>query len=55
MLWGDQDPLFPPEWADRLGEHFADFKVHLSPQTGHFTPLECAAQFAELIRQCIVQ
>lgn len=55
VLWGDQDPLFPPEWADRLGEHFADFKVHLSPQTGHFTPLECAAQFAELIRQCIVQ
>jgi pimeloyl-ACP methyl ester carboxylesterase len=55
VLWGDRDPVFPPEWADRLGEYFADVTVHLSPGTGHFTPLECADRFAELIRDCLVQ
>jgi pimeloyl-ACP methyl ester carboxylesterase len=55
VLWGDRDPLFPPEWADRLGEYFADVTVHFSPETGHFTPLECADQFAELIHRCLVQ
>jgi pimeloyl-ACP methyl ester carboxylesterase len=54
ILWGEHDPLFPPEWADRLGEYFADVTVHFSRETGHFTPLECADQFAELIRHCLV-
>jgi pimeloyl-ACP methyl ester carboxylesterase len=54
VLWGDQDPLFPPEWADRVGEYFADFTVHLSPGTGHFTPLESAGQFAELVRHALI-
>jgi pimeloyl-ACP methyl ester carboxylesterase len=55
VLWGDRDPLFPPKWADRLGEYFTAVTVHFSPGTGHFTPLERADEFAELIRQCLVQ
>jgi hypothetical protein len=23
VLWPEHDPLFPPEWSDRIGEFFA--------------------------------
>jgi pimeloyl-ACP methyl ester carboxylesterase len=50
VLWPRHDPLFPPEWADRLGDHFSDVTVQFCSGAGHFTPLECAADFADLIR-----
>jgi pimeloyl-ACP methyl ester carboxylesterase len=48
-LWPQQDPLFPSEWADRLDAYFTDVHLHAAFDAGHFTPLECPAQFAELI------
>jgi pimeloyl-ACP methyl ester carboxylesterase len=50
VLWPTNDPLFPPEWADRLEDYFTDVVVHFRDGAGHFTPLECAADFAELVR-----
>jgi pimeloyl-ACP methyl ester carboxylesterase len=49
VLWPQHDPLFPTEWADRLGDYFTDARLHVAAGAGHFTPLECAEQFAELI------
>lgn len=49
VVWPHHDPLFPPEWADRLGHYFSDVAVHPAFDAGHFTPLECPEQFAELI------
>ncbi|MCV7281028.1 alpha/beta hydrolase [Mycolicibacterium flavescens] len=49
VVWPQHDPLFPPEWADRLGHYFTDVSVHQAFDAGHFTPLECPDQFAELI------
>jgi pimeloyl-ACP methyl ester carboxylesterase len=40
VLWAAHDPLFRLEWADRLGESFADFRLELLPDCGHFVPLE---------------
>ncbi len=48
-LWPQHDPLFPSEWADRLEAYFTDVQLHSAFDAGHFTPLECPAQFAELI------
>jgi pimeloyl-ACP methyl ester carboxylesterase len=53
VLWPQYDPLFPPEWADRLPDYFTDARLHLADGVGHFTPLECPEQFAGLIRQAI--
>jgi pimeloyl-ACP methyl ester carboxylesterase len=49
VLWPVCDPLFPTEWADRLEHYFTDVAVHFAYDAGHFTPLECPEQFAELI------
>jgi pimeloyl-ACP methyl ester carboxylesterase len=50
VLWPRHDPLFPSQWADRLDEYFSDVTVQFCSGAGHFTPLECAAEFAELVR-----
>jgi len=41
--------VVPPQWADRLAHYFIDVRLHLADGVGHFTPLECPNQFAELI------
>jgi pimeloyl-ACP methyl ester carboxylesterase len=49
VLWPQHDPLFPREWSDRLDAYFTDVALHSAFDAGHFTPLECPDQFAELI------
>ena len=49
VLWPLHDPLFPREWADRLDDYFLDVRLHPIDGAGHFTPLECAQDFATLI------
>ena len=49
VLWPEHDPLFPREWADRLGEFFAGHTLTDMPGTGHFSPLEAPEAFAEAI------
>jgi pimeloyl-ACP methyl ester carboxylesterase len=51
VLWGQLDPLFPPDWSDRLDDFFADVELQLLADVGHFTPLEAAPAFAEAIRE----
>lgn len=53
VLWPDSDPLFPPQWADRLETYFADIKVHFCENAGHFAPIECASEFANLVRNSV--
>jgi len=51
VLWAEHDPLFPPEWTDRLGEFFADVTVRDLAGAGHFGPLEAPGAFADAIAQ----
>ena len=44
------DPLFPPDWADRLDAYFAQATVTRMPDAGHFSPLEAPQAFATAIR-----
>ena len=46
VLWPEHDPLFPPEWSDRLDDFFANIRVQHVDGVGHFTPLECPRRFA---------
>jgi pimeloyl-ACP methyl ester carboxylesterase len=49
VLWPAHDPLFPPEWADRLEAFFADVRVTPLPGSGHFVPLEAPEEFAAAV------
>ncbi|OBA70160.1 epoxide hydrolase [Mycobacterium sp. 1554424.7] len=51
VLWPEHDPLFPRDWSDRLDEFFADVHLSTVDGVGHFTPVECPNEFAELIRR----
>jgi pimeloyl-ACP methyl ester carboxylesterase len=53
VLWPEHDPLFPREWSDRLGEFFTDAQLHTVDGAGHFTPVECPDEFAELITRAV--
>jgi pimeloyl-ACP methyl ester carboxylesterase len=49
VLWPDHDPLFPPDWSERLDDFFADVALHHIRDVGHFTPLECPGDFAAAV------
>ncbi|HKP43311.1 alpha/beta hydrolase [Mycobacterium sp.] len=49
VLWPAHDPMYPTAWSDRLAHYFTDVRLHMADDAGHFTPLECPEQFAELI------
>ena len=40
FLWGESDPVLRSEWADRLGEYFADYSLKIVPEAGHFVHYE---------------
>jgi pimeloyl-ACP methyl ester carboxylesterase len=53
VLWPEHDPLFPPEWGDRLDEFFSDVRVTPLAGTGHFSPLEAPEAWAGAIRAAL--
>jgi pimeloyl-ACP methyl ester carboxylesterase len=53
VLWPGHDPLFPPEWADRLDEFFTDVTVTPLPDAGHFVPIEAPDAFAAAVRTAL--
>jgi pimeloyl-ACP methyl ester carboxylesterase len=55
VLWPEHDPLFPPEWADRLDEFFTAVSIESLPGVGHFSPLEAPERYAETIRRALKQ
>jgi pimeloyl-ACP methyl ester carboxylesterase len=49
VLWPEHDPLFPPEWSDRIGEFFAAATLTRLDGAGHFSPLEAPVAFAAAV------
>lgn len=49
VLWPEHDPLFPPQWGDRLPEFFKCVTTRTLPGAGHFSPLEAAEECARAI------
>jgi pimeloyl-ACP methyl ester carboxylesterase len=49
VLWPEHDPLFPPEWSDRVGEFFAAATLTRLDGAGHFSPLEAPVAFASAV------
>lgn len=49
VLWPEHDPLFPPQWGDRLDAWFSDVTVTRLDGAGHFSPLETPQAFATAI------
>ena len=53
VLWPEHDPLFPPEWGDRLEQFFSDVSLRALAGVGHFSPLEAAPEFASAISDAL--
>ncbi|SDN99547.1 Pimeloyl-ACP methyl ester carboxylesterase [Klenkia soli] len=49
VVWPGQDPLFPAEWSDRLGEWYSDVALTHVPASGHFVPLEAPDAVADAV------
>jgi pimeloyl-ACP methyl ester carboxylesterase len=49
LLWGDEDPLYPPLVADRLAATQARVERQTIPGGDHFHPLERPWAFADLL------
>ena len=54
VLWPEFDPLFPRAWSDRLDEFFSDISLRPADGAGHFTPLECPAEFAAAVHDALI-
>jgi pimeloyl-ACP methyl ester carboxylesterase len=51
VVWGEADPILPPNWADRLQDYFPHLvRVQMLAGTGHFVPFEAPDAFIESIR-----
>jgi pimeloyl-ACP methyl ester carboxylesterase len=55
VLWGAGDPVIKAEWADRLGETFADLELTIVPEAGHFPHWEKPAEMATEILDFIAR
>ena len=55
VLWPEFDPLFPPEWSDRLDEWFTTVSLHHLDAIGHYSPIEAPDAFAQAIRSAILR
>jgi pimeloyl-ACP methyl ester carboxylesterase len=55
VLWPEHDPLFPPDWGDRLDEFFSDVGLRRLPGVGHFVPLEAPEEFAHTVTTILPQ
>jgi pimeloyl-ACP methyl ester carboxylesterase len=40
VLWGEDDPVIPVEWSDRIPEFFPNSTMRRLPGVGHFVPFE---------------
>lgn len=49
ILWGEKDPLFPIEWADRLSDYFTDYSFIPLADVGHFAPFEASEEMLDAI------
>ncbi|MGO1316591.1 MAG: alpha/beta fold hydrolase [Cellulomonadaceae bacterium] len=49
MLWPGEDPLFPLEWADRLGDHFTRATLCPVEGVGHFIPSEVPEELSRAV------
>lgn len=53
VLWPSEDPLFPPQWSDRIDRFFSRATLRHLTGSGHFSPLEAPAEFAAAIEAAL--
>lgn len=51
LLWGEDDPHFGPEWAERLARDIPGAEVKRIPGAGHLVMEDRPREFAEALRQ----
>ncbi|HEY2703263.1 MAG TPA: alpha/beta hydrolase [Candidatus Dormibacteraeota bacterium] len=53
VLWGEADPLFPPDWAEGLDRTLGAHRLRVLPGVGHFIPLEAPGALVDAVRSLL--
>lgn len=53
VLWGEEDPVIPVEWADRIPEFFPNSTLRRLPGVGHFVPFEAPDEVVAAIHELL--
>lgn len=53
VAWGEEDPVMPIGWSDRLDEHFELNHFERVAGAGHFLPLEAPDLVARTVRKAL--
>lgn len=53
VLWGEEDPVIPVAWSDRLAEFFPRLRLQTLPGVGHFVPVEAPDDVVEVLRRAL--
>ena len=54
LIWGENDPVVPPEDAQRLRGMFPSIEVHMLPECGHVSIQEQPAMFQAIARDFLL-
>lgn len=49
VLWGEEDPVIPVTWSDKLSEYFDAVSLKTLPGVGHFVPFEAPDEVVKAI------
>jgi pimeloyl-ACP methyl ester carboxylesterase len=53
VLWGEEDPVIPVSWSDRIPEFFPNSTLRSLPGVGHFVPFEAPDEVVEAILEVL--
>ena len=53
VLWGEEDPVIPVAWADRIPEFFPKSTVRRLAGVGHFVPFEAPDEVVGAVREVL--
>jgi pimeloyl-ACP methyl ester carboxylesterase len=53
VLWGEEDPVIPVDWSDRIPEFFPKSTLRRLPGVGHFVPFEAPDEVVGAIREVV--
>jgi pimeloyl-ACP methyl ester carboxylesterase len=53
VLWGEDDPVIPVEWSDRIPEFFPNSTMRRLPGVGHFVPFEAPDEVVAAIEEVL--
>ncbi len=53
VFWGEQNPVLPARWSDRMDHYFTNYTLEILSGVGHFIPWEAPEKMIDACRELI--